>query len=91
MATNLRLSPEMASALQAEAERTGRSQQEILREAVARHLHLVEDERPASDREVARASGSVRAARVPYRKVRPRLRLPEGTSSLDLLDRGDRL
>jgi hypothetical protein len=87
---NLRLPPEMASALQAEAERTGRSQQEILREAVARHLHLVGDERPASDRDRARAAQLVRPARVPYRRVTPRLRLPKDTSSLDLLDRNDR-
>jgi Ribbon-helix-helix protein, copG family len=91
MAVNLRLAPELASALQAEAERTGRSQQEILREAVARHLHLVDDSRPGSDREAARASQVVRPARVAYRRVRPRLRLPKGTSSLDLLDRDDRL
>jgi hypothetical protein len=90
MAVNLRLTPELATALQAEAERTGQSQQEILREAVARHLHLVEDSRPGSDRDVARAAQVVRPARVPYRKVRPRLRLPEGTTSLDLLDRDER-
>jgi len=90
MAVNLRLTPEVASALQAEAERTGRSQQEILREAVTRHLHLVDDERSASDRDTARAAQVVRPARVPYRKVTPRLRLPKGTSSLELLDRDDR-
>ena len=54
MAVNLRLTPETASALQAEAERTGRSQH------------------------------------VAYRRVVPRLRLPKGTTSLDLLDRDDR-
>jgi predicted DNA-binding protein len=90
MAMNLRLSPETASALQAEAERTGRSQQEIVREAVTRHLHLAEDDSSASDRERARAAQVVRPARVAYRRVTPRLRLPKGTSSLDLLDRDDR-
>ena len=90
MAVNLRLTPEMASALQAEAERTGQSQQEILREAVTRHLHLVEEDQPASDRDRARAGQVVHPARVAYRKVKPRLRLPEGTDSLDLLDRDDR-
>jgi predicted DNA-binding protein len=90
MAMNLRLTPEVASALQAEAERTGRSQQEIVREAVAHHLHLVGDERPATDRDRARAAQVVRPARVPYRRVKPQLRLPKGTSSLDLLDRDDR-
>lgn len=87
---NLRLSAEVASALQAEAERTGKSQQEIIRDAVARHLHLVGRETALSDREQARASGLVRPARVPYRKVTPQLRLPEGVDSIDLLDREDR-
>jgi predicted transcriptional regulator len=90
MAMNLRLTPEAASALQAEAERTGRSQQEILREAVDRHLHLVDGEQPASDRDQARTAQVVRPARVAYRRVVPRLRLPKGTTSLDLLDRDDR-
>ncbi|MBB5838627.1 ribbon-helix-helix protein, CopG family [Kribbella italica] len=90
MATNLRLSPEAALALQAESERTGRSQQDILREAVDRHLHLVQDERVTSDRERAWTAQVVRPARVPYRKVTPTLRLPEGMNSLDLLDRNDR-
>jgi hypothetical protein len=88
---NLRLSAELASALQAESERTGRSQQEIIRDAVAQQLHLVGREAPLSVREQALASGLVRPARVPYRKVKPRLRLPDGMSSLDLLDREDRL
>jgi predicted transcriptional regulator len=91
MATNLRLSPEVAAALQAEAERTGKSQQEIIRDAVARHLHLIGREAALSDREQARAAGMVRPARVPYRRVTPRLRLPEGMNSLDLLEREDRL
>jgi hypothetical protein len=87
---NLRLAPELAAALQAEAERTGQSQQEILRQAVARHLHLVDDDTPNSDRDTARANQVVRPARVPYRKVKPRPTLPQGTTSLDLLDRDDR-
>jgi predicted DNA-binding protein len=91
MAVNLRLTPEVTSALQAEAERTGRSQQDILREAVARHLRLVESGPGGNDRDAALADQVVRPARVAYRKVRPRLRLPKGTSSLDLLDRTDRL
>jgi predicted transcriptional regulator len=90
MAVNLRLTPEMTSALQAEADRTGKSQQEILREAVARHLHLVGDERQANDRDRARAARMVTPARVPYRRVTPRVRLPKGVDSLELLDRDDR-
>lgn len=90
MAMNLRLTPEVTAALQAESERTGKSQQEIIRDAVARHLHLIGREAPLSDRDAARASGAVRPARVPYRKVTPSLRLPAGMNSLDLLDREDR-
>lgn len=91
MAVNLRLTPEVASALQAEADRTGKSQQEILREAVARHLHLVGEELdPVSDRDSARTAHRVNAARVAYRKVTPQLRLPKGVDSLELLGRDDR-
>ncbi|MEV6410866.1 ribbon-helix-helix protein, CopG family [Kribbella sp. NPDC051718] len=90
MAVNLRLTPEMASALQAEADRTGKSQQEILREAVARHLHLVGEELPVSDRDSARTAHRVNPARVAYRKVTPQLRLPKGVDSLELLGRDDR-
>ncbi|MEV0801390.1 ribbon-helix-helix protein, CopG family [Kribbella sp. NPDC050281] len=61
---NLRLTPEAAAALQAEAERTGRSQQEIVQEAVDRHLLLIGDEARTSDREQARASQVVHPARV---------------------------
>lgn len=91
MAVNLRLTPDVSAALQAEAERSGRSQQDILREAVSKHLHLIDDESSGTDREVARADQTVRPARVPYRRVTPRLRLREGVTSLDLLDRGDRI
>lgn len=91
MAVNLRLTPEMTSALQAEADRTGKSQQEILREAVARHLHLVgDDEVKVSDRDRARATHLVTPARVAYRRATPRIRLPKGVDSLELLDRDDR-
>lgn len=88
MAMHLRLSPEIASALLAEAERTGRSQQEIVREAITRHLHL--DDPSTTDRELARAAQVVRPAQVAYRRVTPRLRLPKDTGILDLLDRDDR-
>ncbi|HEY3633263.1 MAG TPA: ribbon-helix-helix protein, CopG family [Jatrophihabitantaceae bacterium] len=93
MATNLRLRPEAEEALRAEAERTGRSQQDILREAVDRYLGVAPDKRSvgATDREAALASGLVRPPRSPYRKITPRIRLPEGTTSLDLLGRDDRI
>ncbi|GAA0577693.1 hypothetical protein HPO96_14590 [Kribbella sandramycini] len=90
MAMNLRLDTEATVALQAEAERTGRSQQELVRVAVARMLNLTIPDTPPSDREQARWEQLVRPARVPYRRTTPGLRLPEGTTSLDLLDRSDR-
>jgi len=90
MAMNLRLPPEVTTALQAESARTGLSQQEIVREALGRRLHLIDHEDPAGERERARAEHAVQPARVPYRKVTPRLRLPKDTTSLDLLDRDDR-
>ena len=93
MAMNLRLPDETAAALQAEAERTGQSQQEIVRDALGRRLHLYDDDSEKvqmTDRQRAWVVRTVQPARVPYRKVRPRLRLPKGTTSLDLLDRDDR-
>ena len=93
MAMNLRLPPEVATALQAEAARTGLSQQEIVRDALGRHLHLIDHEEMEAlltDRDRARAARAVQPARVGYRKVKPQLRLPKGTTSLDLLDRDDR-
>lgn len=92
MAMNLRLRPEAAAALQAEAERTGRSQQDILRDAVDRHLHLVPDESgDRNDRESAIAVRLAFPPRIAYRKVTPSLHLPKGMNSLDLLDRSDRI
>lgn len=93
MAMNLRLPDETAAALQAEAERTGQSQQQIVREALGRRLHLVDHEAmeaQLTDRQRAWSTLAVQPARVPYRKVRPRLRLRRGETSLDLLGRDDR-
>lgn len=86
---NLRLRPEAAEALRAEAQRTGRTQQELLREAVDRYLGLVPAVRSEADALVA--AGLARPPRIPYRKVSPRRTLPPGVSSLDLLDRDDRI
>ena len=88
---NLRLSPDAAEAVRREAERTGRSQQEVIREAVGRYLGLVTGESPRSELGVLVAMGNVRPPRAPSRKVVKRLRLPPGMTSTDLLDRGDRI
>ncbi|AEH09333.1 hypothetical protein FsymDg_1895 [Candidatus Protofrankia datiscae] len=101
MAVNLRLRPEVEAeeveeveaALCAEADRSGRSQQAILREAVDRHLRTLAAGGPTSPdtREPLLTAGIVLPPRTPYRHVTPTLTLPDGTTSLDLLDRADRL
>lgn len=86
MSTNLRLSDELADALREAARRSGRSQQDIVREAIAKELGLASD-LTAMQRAVQ--AGTVEAPE-PFRDVEPMLTLPKGTSSLDLLDREDR-
>ncbi len=86
MATNLRLSQQAAAAVKAEAERSGRSQQDVIRAAVDAYLtpqekrsehwrdSLIPPERPFET--------------VPEEQLIP---MPEGMTSLDLLDRDDRI
>ena len=91
MATNLRLKPGTETALREESERTGRSQQDLIREALDQYLGLKET--PSSARASIQDlidSGLVRPPRMPYRRATRRLKLPEGVTSLDLLDREDR-
>ncbi len=85
--TNLRLSDELAAALRKESARTGRSQQEIVREAIAAKLGLVTDE---TELEEAIREGRVEAPE-PFRDFEPPLTLPPGRSSMDLLERDDRV
>ncbi|MBK0868267.1 MULTISPECIES: ribbon-helix-helix protein, CopG family [unclassified Saccharopolyspora] len=91
MALNLRLRPEAEQALREEAERTGRSQQELLRAALDEFLGLSQPETPHHEWEHLIASGKVLPPRGAYRKVIPTKTLPEGQRSIDLLDRDDRL
>ncbi len=86
MSTNLRLSDELATALRQAAAERGRSQQEIVREALAKELGLSPG-LTAMQRAVR--AGKV-AAPEPFRDVEPTLKLPKATSSLDLLDRDER-
>jgi len=86
VSTNLRLSEELASALREEAARRGRSQQEIVREAIAKELGLT-PELTAMERAVR--AGVVDAPE-PFRDVEPALALPNGALSAELLDRDDR-
>jgi hypothetical protein len=91
MATNLRLRPDAEEAVRAEAARTGRSQQELIREAVDAYLGL-RDSHPRSEAEALVATGSVLPARTPFVEVddEDMLRLPEGVTTLQLLDRDER-
>ncbi|MGI8612797.1 MAG: ribbon-helix-helix protein, CopG family [Nocardioidaceae bacterium] len=85
MATNLRLSAETATALRAAAESTGRSQQDLLRDAVNRYLGLSGE----SDRERGVRSGLVRPPSS-FVDVTPSVQLAAGVSILDLLDRDEK-
>lgn len=85
MATNLRLRDDAAEALRQASERTGRSQQNLIRDAVDRYLGLVGDQ---TDLDRAVAQGLVRPP-APFRDVRPSTTLAS-VSSLDLLDRDER-
>jgi Ribbon-helix-helix protein, copG family len=90
VATNLRLRREVAEAVRAAALKSGRSQQEIIRDAIDRYLALDPASKEESDLSGVGVAGTVRAPRVPYRKAGTRLRLPTGVTSADLLDRDDR-
>lgn len=90
MATNLRLRPATEKALRDEAERTGRSQQDLIREALDRFLGLAESTPVRTSVDDLIARGIVIPARVPYRRPHRLIELPDGMTSLDLLDREDR-
>jgi len=81
MAVNLRLRPETAEALRAESERTGLSQQEILRRAVDEHLGL--GRRGPRARELP---DWVEPPVEPMRPVKAWISPPPGRSMVDILD-----
>lgn len=85
MATNLRLRDDATEALRQASERSGRSQQDLIREAVDRYLGLVDDQ---TDLDRAIAAGRVRPP-TPFRDVRPSTWISTVTT-LDLLDRDER-
>lgn len=91
MATNLRLRREAEEAVRAEAARTGRSQQELIRQAVDLYLGLNEVTSPRSEADALVASGAVLPARSGFVKADRLLRLVDGVTTLDLLDRDDRV
>lgn len=81
MATNLRLRDDAIQALREASERSGRSQQDLIREAIDRYLGLVDEQ---TDLDRALAQGRVRPP-TPFLDVRPRTVVP--VASTDLLDR----
>jgi len=83
MATNLRLTGEAAEALRDAAKRSGRSQQDLLREAVDRFLGLNPDR---SARQRAVQAGLVEAPSL-FNDVVPSIQLPANVTTLVLLDR----
>lgn len=89
MATNLRLRPEAEAALRDAAERTGRSQQELIREAVDQYLQLGATLGRSSFQQLVDA-GLVIPSRTPYRRAENPITLPDGMTTADLLDRDDR-
>ncbi len=91
MATNLRLRHDAAEAVRREAERTGRSQQDVIRDAVDHHLGLARQGARGGDIDILVADGTVRRPRRPYRRAAHRLALDPGVTSTDLLDRQDRI
>lgn len=87
MAMNLRLSDEAAAALRVESQRTGVSQQEILRRAVDEHLGIGETKRGAP------YPDWVIPPERPYRPVTPTIVPPPGKTMAQILEelREDRL
>jgi hypothetical protein len=90
VATNLRLRPEAAEAIRAAALQSGRSQQELIREAIDRYLALSPESKLGSELGALIAIGALRPPRTPYRKPGKRLTLPAGVTSADIVDRDDR-
>lgn len=95
MATNLRLRADAEAALRDAASRTGRSQQELIREAVDEYLGIGPTggragARLASDTDALIDAGLVRPAREAFRHAGELLTLPDGVSTADLLERDDR-
>lgn len=82
MSTNLRLSKHAATALREASRKSGRSQQDLLREAVDRYLGLSKD---AATRERAVSSGLV-SPPAPFHDPAPAVEL-SGVSTLELLAR----
>jgi len=85
VATNLRLPPALDAALKERAQSSGRSQQDVIREAVRSYL-----EDNILRGMPAREGPRIVRAREPFGLATERLPLPAGVkNSLELLQRGD--
>lgn len=89
MATNLRLRADAEAAVKAEAERSNRSQQDVIRAAIASYLHLDGAEPPTA---VKPSEGSTAPERLfpprsRFARADQRLLLPTSIRSSDLLGR----
>ncbi len=92
MATTLRLQAATTDALRAEASRSGRSQQQVIRDALEQYLAAANDRREAAPPSgIDTLGGLIRPARRPFgtTELSP-LTLRAGESTADLLDRDDR-
>lgn len=90
MAMNLRLRPELESALRDESKRTGRSQQDLIREALEAFLGRSVGTSASRSIDDLIAAGIVKPARPMLPRPEKLLSLPEGVTTMDLLDREDR-
>lgn len=89
MATNLRLGPTTEAALRAESERTGLSQQQLIRDAIDQYLDVEAGRQRRSLEELYRAGILLPPRPYVHSGAEP-LTLPAGMTSADLLDREDR-
>jgi len=77
-----------------EAERSGRSQQDVIRDAIDRQLGLT-PAAAATDGfdtlDTLVASGAVRRPRRPFQRTAQRIPLPPGATTIDLIGREERV
>lgn len=91
MAVNLHLPVAIEVALRREALRTGRSQQDIIREALGRHLRLETRSGAGTDRDALVATGAVLPERSVYAEPPAPVVPPTDVTTSDLLERNDRV
>lgn len=87
---NLRLDPDIAEALREEAQRTGRSQQQVIRDSIAEHLGRGRIAAPRSALEDLVRVGRARPPRTPLRTDIEPVHLAPAATTDELLDREDR-